>query len=378
MTPHLISRRTFVARRRRGAVVAACGGGDDDRPAAHRRPAAARLALRGVNYDTDRELWRAEFVPPRDRGDPRRPPRQRASSCSDPISTGSPRAPRSPPSNGLHVWFEPRQFDAERRRHARRSSPPWPRAAEELARGAPRRRSVAGRRADDLHGRSAAWGRLARTRRRPRSTRPAAEYNGRLNDVPGRCGRRRSDRSSVASSRTRPGRGRTSTGAGFDVVGIDLYRDAENAATFVERCAAPAPARQAGRDHRVRLLLVPRAPRTSAEAASWWSTGGPTHRWSATASCATNRSRPATSTSCSTSSRPSGVHGAFVYNFIEPGNPYSPDPRYDFDMAGFGVVKCYPTGTELAYDAPDTSSPRPPSRRSPALRMIPTVVESIQ
>jgi hypothetical protein len=44
------------------------------------------------------------------------------------------------------------------------------------------------------------------------------------------------------------------------------------------------------------------------------------------------------------------VHGAFVWNFIEPGNPYSPDPRFDLDMAGFAVVKCYPTWTELAYD----------------------------
>ena len=44
------------------------------------------------------------------------------------------------------------------------------------------------------------------------------------------------------------------------------------------------------------------------------------------------------------------VHGAFIYDFIEPDSPYSPDPRHDFDMAGFGLVKCYPDGSDLAYE----------------------------
>ncbi len=35
-----------------------------------------------------------------------------------------------------------------------------------------------------------------------------------------------------------------------------------------------------------------------------------------------------------------GVYGAFVWNFIEPDSPYSPDPRRDLDMAGFAVVRC--------------------------------------
>ncbi len=34
------------------------------------------------------------------------------------------------------------------------------------------------------------------------------------------------------------------------------------------------------------------------------------------------------------------VHGAFIWNFIEPDSPYSPDPRHDLDMAGFAIVRC--------------------------------------
>lgn len=36
------------------------------------------------------------------------------------------------------------------------------------------------------------------------------------------------------------------------------------------------------------------------------------------------------------------VHGCFGYTFISPGFPHHPDPRYDLDMAGFGLVKTSP------------------------------------
>jgi len=45
-----------------------------------------------------------------------------------------------------------------------------------------------------------------------------------------------------------------------------------------------------------------------------------------------------------------GMHGAFVYTFIEPGQTYSPDPLYDLDMASFGVVKIFPEGTGKGYE----------------------------
>jgi hypothetical protein len=37
-----------------------------------------------------------------------------------------------------------------------------------------------------------------------------------------------------------------------------------------------------------------------------------------------------------------GVHGAFVFEFVEPYKPHSADPRHDLDMAGYGVVKVQP------------------------------------
>jgi len=43
------------------------------------------------------------------------------------------------------------------------------------------------------------------------------------------------------------------------------------------------------------------------------------------------------------------VHGAFVYNFVEPDMPHHPDPHYDLDLGSYGVVKCYPDGHERSY-----------------------------
>lgn len=53
-----------------------------------------------------------------------------------------------------------------------------------------------------------------------------------------------------------------------------------------------------------------------------------------------------------------GVAGAFVYTFIEPLLPYSPDPRYDLDMASYGVVKVFPDDSEQAYAATGSWEPK--------------------
>lgn len=45
-----------------------------------------------------------------------------------------------------------------------------------------------------------------------------------------------------------------------------------------------------------------------------------------------------------------GVHGAFVFTFIDPSYTYSPDPRYDLDMASFGVVKAFPDDSGQGYN----------------------------
>lgn len=36
------------------------------------------------------------------------------------------------------------------------------------------------------------------------------------------------------------------------------------------------------------------------------------------------------------------LFGAFVFEFTEPSHPYSADPRYDLDMASYGIVKVHP------------------------------------
>jgi hypothetical protein len=41
-----------------------------------------------------------------------------------------------------------------------------------------------------------------------------------------------------------------------------------------------------------------------------------------------------------------GVHGAYVFEFIEPARPWSPDPRHDLDLSSFGVVKAVAGGWE--------------------------------
>jgi hypothetical protein len=43
------------------------------------------------------------------------------------------------------------------------------------------------------------------------------------------------------------------------------------------------------------------------------------------------------------------VHGAFVYTFTEEA-PHSPDPRYDYDMASYGIIKIYLDGSARSYD----------------------------
>lgn len=37
-----------------------------------------------------------------------------------------------------------------------------------------------------------------------------------------------------------------------------------------------------------------------------------------------------------------GVHGAFVFEFIEPFKPHTADPAHDLDMSGYGIVKVLP------------------------------------
>jgi hypothetical protein len=48
------------------------------------------------------------------------------------------------------------------------------------------------------------------------------------------------------------------------------------------------------------------------------------------------------------------VDGAFVFTFASPKLKYAPDPRHDFDMASYSLVKTYPDGSH-ATTYPDTT-----------------------
>jgi hypothetical protein len=41
-----------------------------------------------------------------------------------------------------------------------------------------------------------------------------------------------------------------------------------------------------------------------------------------------------------------GVRGAFVFDFAQPYFPHAPDPAFDLDMAGYGLVKVLDAGSE--------------------------------
>ena len=137
--------------------------------------------------------------------------------------------------------------------------------------------------------------------------------------------------------------------SGFDVLGIDLYRDADNAATYVQ------DVRRLHR-HGKPVVITEFGCCAFRGADDLGGTGFFKIDWTKNPPVV----EPGIVRDEKVQARyigelldiftAEGVHGAFVYDFIEPGNPYSPDPRHDLDMAGFGVVKCYPTGHELAYD----------------------------
>ena len=309
-------------------VMVACGG-DDDRTEPPRAP-----ALKGVNYDTDREIWRPEFV------------RHEIETIRDDLHCNGifllgsdlerlTQSATIAADNGLHVWFEPRQFDAGATDTldfvaavagvAEQLRTEHPDVG--LSLGVELTIFMAGLLPGaDWQERAAALGR------------PDEDYNGRLNAFLG---------DAVTTIRPIFG-GQLTYSSGpweevdwrpLDVVGIDLYRDTENAATFVDDvralhrhgkpvvitefgCCAFRGAEDLGGGG---FLVVD------------WTAAPPMVEAGLVRDEQVQARYIDELLDVFTAER---VHGAFVYDFIEPGNPYSPDPRFDLDMAGFGVVKC--------------------------------------
>jgi hypothetical protein len=335
-----ISRRAFIAGA--AAAIAACGRRNEGDDGGGRRRS---LALRGVNYDTEREVWRSEFV--------RREIEtiRRDLHCNSILLLGSDldrltESAAVAADNGLHVWFEPRHFDSNAADTLEFVST-VARAAEELRADHPGVGLSVGCEltifmagivpGDDWVARSVSLG----------ST-PPADYNARLDAF-----------FADALATVRPIFGGPITYSSgvweevdwrpFDMVGMDLYRTADNEATFVE------DVRNLGR-HGKPVVITEFGCCSFRGAEDMGGDGFTMVDYT--------RNPPVVAEGLVRDEQVQAryidelldvfeaerVHGAFVYDFIEPDTPHSPDPRHDYDMAGFGVVTCYPSGTDRAYD----------------------------
>ena len=329
------------------ACAAACGGGGGrgEREAAESSRSRSPLAVKGMNYDTDRELWRPEFVDHEIaaiRNDLHSNAVLLLGSDLDRLLHSAGIAA----DNGLQVWFEPRQFDADAATTLAFVSD-VARAAEELRSDHPEVVLSLGVEltifmaglvpGDDWSERGAALG-----------TPAAGDYSARLNAF-----------LADALQAVRPifgGEITYSSGTweaidwtGFDVVGVDLYRDATNAATF---------------DQDVRRLHQHGKPVVITEfgccsfrgAEDLGGSGFTVVDWSADVPVIPDELVRDEQVQADYIAElldvfeAERVHGAFVYDFIEPDSPYSSDPHYDFDMAGFAVVRCYGSDAERAYE----------------------------
>uniref|UniRef100_UPI0018D1ADEF abortive infection protein n=3 Tax=Streptomyces clavuligerus TaxID=1901 RepID=UPI0018D1ADEF len=329
-----------------GATAAGAGPAHAD-PRPHPRPGTdsrSPLAFRGVNFDTDREVWRTEYV------------RREITAIRERLHANAvlllghdlgrlTEAATEAAEQGLFVWFEPRQFDAD----AGRTLAFLTSVARTAERLRARHRNVGLSLGTELTifmsglvpgkdyiERGQALG-------RPES----AGYQERLNAFLGR-----------ALTAVRPlFRGMVTYSAGeweevrwqdFDVLGMNLYRNAENRSVY--------PARLRALHRHGRPVLITEfglCTFTGArdlggsgfEAVDWWS-DPPLVR---EGHVRDEREQAEELGALLDLYAAEGVHGAFVYNFIAPDSPHSARPRHDLDIASFALVKTFPSGTPRGY-----------------------------
>ncbi|MFC6878841.1 MULTISPECIES: abortive infection protein [Actinomadura] len=343
-----------------GAVALTAASGTDQgwsalRPAAARADAApaGRLPQRGVNYDTEREVWRGEYV--------RREMRtiRRDLHCNAVILLGSDlrrlrEAAEHAAAEGMFVWFEPRKFD-----HGAKDTLAF---VLEVARYGERLRRrghgvglslgceltifmdglVPGRNWEE---RGAALG-----------TPEAAGYNERLNAF-----------LAGALKAVRPvfgGRVTYSSGVweevrwrGFDAVGVDLYRDASNEASYerdvraLHRFGKPVVITEFG------CCTYRGADERGGDGFQIidWAKEPPVVR---PGYVRDERTQSAYISELLDVYEAQGVYGAFVYNFIESDSPHNGKRLYDYDMAGFSLVKVLPPESGKGYAATGHFEPK--------------------
>ena len=143
---------------------------------------------------------------------------------------------------------------------------------------------------------------------------------------------------------------------GFDLVGVDLYRDANNADTFVDDL-------RAYRQWQKPVVVLEFGCTTHEGADRKGAVGDDIVDWEAPRPTVT----PGTVRSEETQAayivdllgifRAEGIVGAFVFELIEPSYPHSSQPQYDLDMASFGILKAVPADPEDPA-SPYTAAPK--------------------
>lgn len=305
---------------------------------------AGSLTYKGVNFDTDREVWRPEYV------------RREITAVRQQLHGNAilllghdldrlAEAAAIAASQGLFVWFEPRQFDKDAEQTLAFLDS-VARTAEQLRTRHPGVGISLGTEltifmsglvpGKDYTERGQALG-------RPES----AGYQQRLNIFLGR-----------ALTTVRPlftGRITYSSGEweevdwqGFDVVGANLYRTADNHTTYTQQ---------------LRALQRLRKPVVITEFGCCTFTGARKQGGSGFEAVDWERQPPLVKDGYLRNEQEQAdeigdlldlyaaerLHGAFVYNFIAPDSPHSPQRRHDLDIASFALAKTYPAGTRRGY-----------------------------
>ncbi|MER5970513.1 abortive infection protein [Streptomyces sp. NPDC002055] len=302
------------------------------------------LAYKGLNFDTDRDVWRTEYV------------RREIAAIREQLHCNAilllghdldrlTEAASIAAGHGLFVWFEPRQFD----RDAEETLAFLGKVARAAERLRTRHPDVGISLGTELTifmsglvpGKD--YNERAQALHRPES----AGFQKRLNVFLDRA---------VRTVRTLfRGRVTYSSGEweevdwhGFDILGRNLYRTADNRAGYTDQVRAL-------HRHRKPVVITEFGCCTFTGAREQGGAGYTVVDW--------ERQPPVVKDGYVRDEREQAdeigalldlyaaerVHGAFVYNFIAPDSPHSPQRRHDLDIASFALVKTFPTGTRRGY-----------------------------
>ncbi|MBO2454920.1 hypothetical protein J4573_48090 [Actinomadura barringtoniae] len=305
--------------------------------------ASTRIPLRGMNYDTEREVWLTPYV----RHDIKAIRHQLH--CTGILLLGSDlhrltEAAEIATAEGLKVWFEPRQFDK-----GARETLAFIKAVGHVAERLKAGLSLGCELTIFMDG--LVPGKNYIERAQALATTP--DYNQRLNNFLATA------LTTVRSIFHGPityssGVWEDVAWQGFDMVGIDLYRDSSNEKTYASDVRAL-------HRHRKPVIITEFGCCTYRGADKRGGDGFDIIDWTKNPPVIKGhhvrdeRVQARYIDECLTVHERQGVHGTFVYNFIETESPYMRNPKLDMDMAGFSVVKVFPDYARTGRWAPKLS-----------------------